>query len=71
MPVEQGQLRRWTNPDDGRDVGKVFMILGEKTEWDSRVTIPTGWRAPRGDVLGLHDGRAGRLALRRRPCQGQ
>ena len=40
--VEQGQLRRWTNPDDGRDVGKVFMILGEKTEWDSRVTIPPG-----------------------------
>ena len=42
MPVEQGQLRRWTNPDLVRDVGKVFMILGEKTEWDSRVTIPPG-----------------------------
>ena len=42
MQVEQGQLRRWTNPEDGRDVGKVFMILGEKTEWDNRVTIPPG-----------------------------
>ena len=42
MPVEQGQLRRWTNPDLVRDVGKVFMILGEKTEWDDRVTIPPG-----------------------------
>lgn len=40
MQVEQGQLRRWTNPDDKRDAGKVFMILGVKTEWDSGISMP-------------------------------
>ena len=42
MPVEQGQLRRWNNPDDKRDAGKVFMILGVKTEWDSGISMPAG-----------------------------
>jgi len=40
VQVEQGQLRRWTNPDDKRDAGKVFMILGVKTEWDSGISMP-------------------------------
>lgn len=33
MRVEAGQLRRWVNPDHPRDKGKVFMVLGVKTDW--------------------------------------
>lgn len=51
MPVEQGQLRRWIEPDDGRDVGKVFMILGEKTEWDSSVSPPPRRSCPCWDFI--------------------
>jgi hypothetical protein len=39
VQIRVGQLRRWLDPDDERDTGKVFMILGEKTEWDC--TAPT------------------------------
>jgi len=42
MHPEVGQLRRWTKPDDKRDVGKVFMILCVKTEWDSGIGMPAG-----------------------------
>lgn len=42
MHPEAGQLRRWTNPDHPRDRGKVFMILGVKTEWDSGISMPAG-----------------------------
>jgi hypothetical protein len=33
VKVEQGQLRRWVNPDHPRDKGKVFMVLGVKSDW--------------------------------------
>jgi len=49
--IRVGQLRRWLDPDDGRDVGKVFMILGEKTEWDDRVTMPPGGFDPCWDFI--------------------
>ena len=52
MRVEAGQLRRWINPpDDDDDAGKVFMILGEKTQWDSRITIPPGGFDPCWDFI--------------------
>lgn len=34
MRVEAGQLRRWVRPDHPRDKGKVFLVLGVKTEWE-------------------------------------
>jgi hypothetical protein len=31
--VKAGQLRRWIRPDHPDDKGKVFMVLGVKTDW--------------------------------------
>ena len=33
MRVEAGQLRRWVDPDHPRDKGKVFLIVGVKSDW--------------------------------------